>query len=467
MIIRNMAMGNNNKLGIFCDWGIVFSLCALIFVLPASIALLESFAGLAIFFYLVKKINRIVVEWPSRTSCLNLLDKIRFIWEGFAPPVNFLNLPLQFLSLAFFISVLFSQYPTLSLFAFFGKFVKCLFLYFSFIEAFSNEKRIWIFLNFFLLSAFITALDGLFQHYSGKDLLKGHLIGTENFVPSGRINSTFFGANGLGAYLLPVIGLVVHFLFTAIARHKSWIWGGVWTLYLVLLLTCLCWTYSRSSWVGFLIILFVMVFLDRRKVLFAGPLFLVFIFLFLPSLSDIRHMDLINDNNGGVAQKESFLPNVQTVLEKGGSGRLAFWKKAISIIRLSPVFGTGPNTYTRILMRDPNTKTWWYAHNCYLQLAAETGVVGLACFLWMLYVLLMHGLNSCKQLTDLALIPGTHNHSWLLTFLQGSVSGLCGFLVQSFFDNTFFTVQLSVLLWVLIGLMVAVTRLTTNPLKSS
>ncbi len=450
------VLGTDNKFGDFCDWGIVFSLCALIFVLPASIALLDSFAALAIFIYFLKKINRISIDWPLRTSHLNFLGRIHFIWKGFAPPVNFLNRPLQFLTLAIFISVLFSQYPGLSLFAFIGKFLKCVFLYFSFIEAFSDNKRISIFLNFFLLSAFITALDGAVQHYTGRDFLRGYLIGTENFVSTERINSSFHSPNGFGAYLLPVIGLVAHFLYTAIARHKSWILQGGSTLFIVLLLACLCWTYSRSSWIGYLFILFLMVWMDRRKALFAGILFLVFYFIFLPSLNQTRNLNLFYDNGSGVRVKnENLLYSLKPDLEDIGSGRITYWKKAILIIRSSPVWGTGLNTYSRIIMRDPDPRTWWYAHNCYLQLAAETGLLGLACFLWMLFVLLWHGLNYCKQIKD----------AWPLTFLQGAVSGLFGFLVQSFFDNTFYTVQLGVLMWLIFGLMVAVTRLNPDPQK--
>ncbi len=442
------ALGTDNKFGDFCDWGIVFSCCASIFILPASIAYLDSFVALAIFFYLLKKINRIVIDWPLRTHHLNLLGKIHFIWKGFAPPVNFLNRPLQFLTLAVFISVLFSQYPGLSLFAFFGKFLKGVFLYFSFIEALSDQKRIWIFLDFFLLSALITALSGAAEHYTGRDFIKGHTIGTENFVSTHRINSSFFGANGFGAYLLPVIGLAAHFLYTAIARHKSWILKGGLTFLIVLLLACLCWTYSRSSWIGYLTILFVMVLMDRRKIFYAGVLLLIFILIFLPSLNTVRHQSLINDNIRGVQKEE----NVQSVLEQGGSGRFAYWKKAISIIRSSPVYGTGLNTYSRIVRRDPDRGVWSYAHNGYLQMAAETGLVGLACFLWMLFVLLRNGLIYCKQIKDL----------WPLTFLQGAVTGLFGFLVQSFFDNTFYTVQLGILMWLIFGLTVAVTRLNEN-----
>ena len=377
-----------------------------------------------------------------------------FHLERFAPPDNFLNRPLQALALAYFISVLFSQYPGLSLVAFIGKFLKVVLLYFSFIEAFRNEKQIRIFLILFLASAFITVTSGLIQHYTGRDFLKGHLIGTENSVSSERISSLFSTANALGAYLLPVFGLVIHFLYAAIARRKSWVLIAVCTFFLVLLLPCLCWTYSRSSWIGYLIILFVMVWMDYRKVFYAGILLLVFIFFFMPSLNNVRHLYLINDNNGS-AQQESdesvFGKGVFSFLEQGGSGRSAYWKKAISIIRSSPFLGTGLNTYTRILKRDKNPNAWWYAHNCYLQMAAETGLVGLACFLWMLFVLLWHGFNNCTQIKD----------PWLLAFLQGGLSGLCGFLVQSFFDNTFYTVQLGMLMWLIIGLIVAVTRL--NP----
>lgn len=440
---------SNDSIGCFCDRGIVFSLCAMIFVLPASIALLNSFAGLAIFLYLFKKISRIIIDWPLRASCLNFLGRIHFIWEGFAPIVNPLAFPLKFLVLAIFISVLFSQYLGLSLVAFIGKFIKCLFLYFSFIETFRNERRIRIFLSFFLVSAFITALSGIVQHYTGKDFIRGHLMF------GGRLNSSFYTANGFGAYLLPVLGIVTHFLYSTIMRKKSLALGVLFAVLLVLFLVCLCGTYSRSSWVGYFVMLFVMVFLDRRKALFAGALLLVLIFIFSPSLKNARNVQLFSDNSS-VQRKASFqesgfilkqdpIHSVKLFLEQGGSGRFTFWSRAILIIRSSPIYGTGLNTYGRIVNRDSNPE---YAHNSYLQMTAETGLVGLSCFLWVLFVLLRHGLYYCQQIKDL----------WPCTLLQGIVSGLIGFLVQAVFDNTFYTVQLSILMWLIFGLMVAVTN---------
>ena len=430
--------------GNFCDWGIVYSMCAVIFFLPVSIALLDSFAGLAISFYFAKKIQNIIVEWPVSAAKTDLKGKLSFIWQGLCPPVNVLNLPLQLLSLAIFISVIFSQYPLLSLFAFFGKFIKCVFLYLCFLEVFNNEERIWTFLKFFMASAFIASVNGVIEHYIGKDLIKGQML------PGDRVNSVFQGANEFGPYLLPAIALTVHFLYSLVSRYRSWPRIAALTFLLVLLLSCLCWTYSRSSWVGFLVILLVMSFLDKRKALFSVVLFLIFIFIFLPSLNNVRHLRLIRDDNS--VQNDQITLNPLTLLSEGGSGRSSFWKKAVSIIRSSPIHGTGLNTYARILKRDSTPNSQWYAHNSYLQVAAETGLVGLACYLWLLFVFLRYSLSYCKQLNDL----------WPLTILQGGLAGLIGFLAQSFFDNSFFTVQLVVYMWLIMGLIMAVTRLKTR-----
>ena len=221
MAIPNKSNNIADCLEIFCDKGIIFSLCAAVFVLPVSIALLDSFAGLAVFFYFFKKINRICLGWSLKAVSLDLCAKFNFIWKGLAPCLNCLNRPLQFLVAAFFISVVFSQYPGHSLFAFFGKFLKCVFVFFSFIEAFQNEDHIWVFLKCFGASAFITALSGATEHYRGTDFIRGHTVGAENFVSTQRINSTFFGANGFGAYLLPVIGLTAHFLYVLIVRRDK------------------------------------------------------------------------------------------------------------------------------------------------------------------------------------------------------------------------------------------------------
>jgi putative inorganic carbon (HCO3(-)) transporter len=449
MKISSKSIKPHEGFSVFCDRGILFSLCALIFVLPASIALLDSFAALAVSFYFLKKINLIVVGWP-RDSSQNFGSQMRFIWKGLGPPATALNRPLRFLTLAIFISVLLSQYPAVSFFAFWGKFIKHVFVYFSLIEALRDQKRVWVFVGFLMASALIASFSGVVQHYTGRDFIEGKLIGTENLVSSQRISSSFFGANAFGVYLIPVIALTAHLFSTAAARRRPWLLRGFLTLFLALLLICLCWTYSRSAWLGYLVALFVMGWLDKRKRVLALVLFLIFIFVFIPSLSHVRNLNLASDNSSGIkVENQGLLDRVKPNFEDLGSGRSVYWKKAVSIICSSPVWGTGFNTYARIVRKDPDPRRWQYAHNCYLQLAAETGLLGLVCFVWLLFVLFHSGWEACRRIKE----------PWLLTVLQAALCGLFGFLVQSFLDNTFYTVQLGMLMWLIFGLIMAVIRL--------
>lgn len=80
------------------------------------------------------------------------------------------------------------------------------------------------------------------------------------------------------------------------------------------------------------------------------------------------------------------------IFSGGGDARLDLWKAAISQSKMNPVVGTGSGTYQYIarLFRPPLTQgDPVYAHNDYLQLLAEYGIIGLAagmifllCHLW-------------------------------------------------------------------------------------
>ena len=206
----------------WCDHGIIVSFCAMIFLLPASIAYLDSFAALAIFLFFVKRVARIICQWPLIGRQVNPREMAQGVLKELLPVQSILNLPLLVLTGAFLLSTILSQYPHHSFLAFVGKYLKCVFLYFSFIEVFSDENKVWIFLRFFFLSAFITALSGLYQHHTGRDFIRHHQVGKENFVLLYRVSSTFYGANGFGAYLLPIIGIILS-LGDFWVRRKKWI----------------------------------------------------------------------------------------------------------------------------------------------------------------------------------------------------------------------------------------------------
>jgi len=130
----------------------------------------------------------------------------------------------------------------------------------------------------------------------------------------------------------------------------------------------------------------------------------------------------------------------------------------MEMIKDKPLLGHGINTYMRVFeayRREIRGARPTYAHNCYIQLAAETGFIGLAGFLWIILRLFNGSLGGIRAYFD---------RSELLSVLSvGLIAGIFAFLAHSFFDTNFYTLQLSVYVWFMIGLLVALNRIGRHP----
>ena len=160
----------------------------------------------------------------------------------------------------------------------------------------------------------------------------------------------------------------------------------------------------------------------------------LFIVVFQPLLLKVRDVSLVSD---AVMEQEK-------ILSFNGNGRLTFWHDAINIIKDNPVLGTGLNTYTMVIKK---YVTMWaiYPHNCYLQMGAELGLVGLALFLWFLTAIIVQVSFLIRRLPQAP-------ERWLLAAF---FAGWCGFLVHSGLDTTLYSSQLTAIFWVLTGAMAA------------
>jgi O-antigen ligase len=132
-------------------------------------------------------------------------------------------------------------------------------------------------------------------------------------------------------------------------------------------------------------------------------------------------------------------------------GRFNFWKEALLIIKDYPLFGAGLNTYSTVA---PRYRINWggYPHNCYLHMAAETGLVGLASFLWLVLVFLRWSWTQIAMVKD----------SFLLSLALGGLTGLSGYLVQCFFDTNLYSVQLNTLFWLVMGMVMVSIHVGTR-----
>jgi len=427
----------------WCDKAMAFSFYALIYFLPISIALSETFTGIALGLFLFKRsaiFYGCLKEGAANGVTASLWNKIDLFFKSFKPVDNCLNWPIAFLLFFSLISVFVSPFRLLSISGFFGKVLQSAFLYFTFIECMCSKKRLKIFLSVFLFSCTLICINGIYQSFMGHGFIFGHIY-------DGRMSSSFRAANDFAAYLVVVVPVLFCLVFL-ISFKKQDVQKGVdeFTFFssplvkifcivlFVVAFGCLGLTYSRGAWVGFILSLAIFSGINRRAFLFFTLIIIIFLSIFYPRLTKERNP--IND-------KLSFLYE---------NNRLNYWKRASDIIKDYPLFGCGLNTYALVV--EGYSVGWGgYPHNSYLQMAAETGLVGIAAFLWILFVLFRDSLRALRRMK-------IQNNKMLFV---GFLMGLLGFLIHSFFDTNFYSVQLGSLMWIVMGVIIALQKIEQTP----
>jgi len=119
--------------------------------------------------------------------------------------------------------------------------------------------------------------------------------------------------------------------------------------------------------------------------------------------------------------------------------RLTYWKGALGIIKLKFFTGSGLGNFNLPYAR--------YAHNTYLQIFAETGILGILAFLWFIYKLLKTGFLRLSR----------NNQDFLLF---GLLLSNLAFLLHNLVDFTFFLPEVSLTWWLLAGILFSLPQLS-------
>ncbi len=176
-------------------------------------------------------------------------------------------------------------------------------------------------------------------------------------------------SNIIAGALVPIVPIALALLWKSSTRYR--LLGG---LVLVLLAATLFLLESRGAIIALAVGLAVYVTLYRRWLL---PLFL------LGGLGVL----LLNRTLGGPSPADLVWNEVGSTTPGSLVQRETMWRQAVDLIRQSPLLGIGMGAYPQVAPiappYSPAQPGWGYphAHNLYLQLALDTGVVGVAAFL--------------------------------------------------------------------------------------
>lgn len=310
----------------------------------------------------------------------------------------------------------------------FWKYSSGFFIFYAGVDSLRTAKELRGTLWFIGIVYLVSALAGIIQGITGQDFIYRRApIMQADMV---RITGAFKHYNDYATFLVPGFALALAlFLDSGMRRKKieAFLSGAL----LLTLSYALLQTASRGALLGAICSFLVFIFFSRpsKKMLVVA---LIFILLAGAVPSPMR----------------TRLKNVFNLQGEGTPERILLMKICYSMIRENPLFGLGINTYSDNFSRfkPKDYPGAMYAHNSYLQIAAEIGLVGI--FLYLLFIaslLRTFIYRLSKNKDDPARI-----------FLLAAIAGIIGILVNALSESLLQSTQLRMMFWWFVGLAGAI-----------
>lgn len=386
-----------------------WSLCIMIFALPFSKSLIEITIVTALVSVIIKKTVR----------GEKLLDK------------STANILLGIFLLASMVSIVNSQYLALSIRAFFTKLLKFAALFLVTIEIIDTKKKLVRFMFFALASCVLILADGFIQYFFlHVDILRGYTA--FKFVLSdpsslGAPTASFPFPNDFAAWILMFLFPVGAYI--VFGKSRLYEKSAAAAIFIALLYSLVL-TRVRGAWFSFIAALGLIAVLKPKSL---GILLLIIVIL------------------GTVLAYKQMLPYAIALTSVNDRGTM--WNVGWSIFKEHPIIGNGVNTFFnkfKMSRQDSDRgQKGSYAHNCYLQMACDTGLLGLLSFLAFVGVVLCRGFGSLKNIKD----------PFLYSMALGIGLGLAAFLVHSAVDTNLYSLPLAALFWLSSGILIATLKI--------
>jgi putative inorganic carbon (HCO3(-)) transporter len=308
--------------------------------------------------------------------------------------------------------------------------IKAFVFYFYIVNRVTSKRMLKALINWLMVGLTIQGGLGLMQRILGRSLglvfLGEHQ--TSLWYELARVRGTLGFPNQFGAYLILLIPLGASlFIFT-----KNWLLRLFYGTAVGLGLMSLFFTLSRSSWLGIVcaIVVMMIVLITRQRLQGNVVGWMVVVAV------------------GVLIIAYSFWDLIQLRFATGGSGeyRMLMINIAMPIILTHPILGVGLANYAYYSYSQ--FQFWKPVHNEYLRFAAETGIPGLIFFLLFLFYVFREAFRGVR-LKD----------PYLRAVALGVIGGYVAFLAAVFFGPMLQHYRQIFLFWMLGGLAVSLKRI--------
>jgi O-antigen ligase/Tfp pilus assembly protein PilF len=326
-------------------------------------------------------------------------------------------------------------------------------LYFVITNSIKDERQINRILDILLIVGGLFGIYGIFQ-YNGIDFSfwTGN-IGRQN------VFGLFGNVNFFAEYLIIPLPVAVSLFFASQNKLKKiLLFIGMITMG-----TSLTLTFTRGSYLGFgvsLIFMFFLFLISRSKNFIKNnkKIFIIA----LVAISIITFLFVVPtplNKSGTVIYKiKSRISISQLTQDPSIKRRIATWKFTILMIKDHPLLGSGIGTYkyntlkyqAEFFEQGENRSLYPHgfadkAHNEYLQLWAELGIIGLGIFIWLMFYYFNYGIKILNKIKN-------HYKQAILIGLMGSIIAI---LVDGIFGFPLHLPATIFLFWMALGLTIA------------
>lgn len=302
----------------------------------------------------------------------------------------------------------------------------------------NTPQQVWNLLTVLMLSTVLVALFGIYQALVGGygDIYYRLYPLQEESVPpwEGRVSSFLFHFNSLAGYL----NLILPFCLASIMTSTTRWFRGLAAICFVLGSLTLVLTQSRGGLIAYAgtVLLAILLLTESRKARFW--------LLALFPIGALLAILVMGAYAGRLSEVDEFT----------SSSRLLLFGAAVTLFLSSPIIGIGYGNFKELYATIiPVSGGTLDSHNLYLQLLAETGILGLAAFLVLVVMMVRLAMRQLR----LSVVPLDK----IVGF--GVLAAIFSVLTHGFVDVLFHTSpQFGALFWLLLGLLVAKERLGTS-----
>ena len=292
-----------------------------------------------------------------------------------------------------------------------------------------SRKKLEDVIKFMVAIGAVISIYGIAQYVSG---MTGNMEWIDTSMFDGitmRVYATMLNPNVLAEYLI----LITPVAAACFMKEDNIKLKIMYAIAVLLLGICMILTFSRGGWLGLLLAGVVFIVLMDKRFILLGIVCLVALYFILPDTIINRFTSIGNLEDSSTAY------------------RVYIWIGTLSMLKDYWLCGTGfgeasfEKVYPAYALHAVSAP---HSHNLFLQITAEAGIMALIMFVIALFVFFRTTGRALKNTQD----------KKMRYILIGFISSICGFLVQSMTDYTFYNYRVMLCFWIIISLGMIAAR---------